>query len=848
MQHLKTLVLVIVFFSVCNRLNAINPPPANDQACSATDLGTLPIPGPCPSYPYGDTLHVNGSTDWSSYNTFDFSPVSCFPSGAPDVWYKFKGTGNYIYIELFGYGDLDSMFVKLYVSQGSCLGLIPGHCETTFNGVIQASILTPDIGGEYYLQIGGSRYDETGNFMFSIKSFNDCNDCVKNSHIELSPAPWSGRYGTSDTVQMCYTVDRWDQTTSSKLHSVIPVFGDEWDTLSLAPVSFPSTGAGWIWGNNIPTPIGSYDGFYFDGNFDGDPTNNPGQAGNVTTSWEFCWSISTKPYCNAYDAHVDIFTFSDDQTGSGNSVALCNEAIPMHLSMAGWCCPDPIFSVTNIGGCSNVATVQVDPVSSNGTDTFSITIYDDTLGVYGYQGNVTGTATFTLTEGHYLFEVHNVTTGCPSFHVIEVAGPFEIDLEQTVFGCGPGSGQAVATPVGGSTPYTYVWQNITTYNDSLAFNLNEGYAVVAITDGGGCTVTDSIYITVLPSPGAYFEYPDVSRCHDEDTIQTTVDPYTSGGVWQLVSPQSSPITVDASGTIYLNGATLTTPYWIHVKYTVGTLCTDSYVDSIQIIQKPATPVLTSAPQVDWCIGATAPTLGVALVNAIPSWYGLQTAQVGVGFTFTPNLNATTAPGQYYYVVTNFADLTFGCAGGIATYTVNAVQAPSFSTSPDVTICPGDTAFFFATGSAAYSYSWQPQPTAGPQNAQSTSSAPTGTTTYTLSVTDGPCISTGFVTVLVDSSISCGSTSSDVVYNGVTPNNDGLNDTWIIESAYTATNMTVSVYNRWGEQVWKGNNYNNTSIVFAGRNGKDEALPSGTYFYIIQQDNRNTATGWLELSR
>lgn len=847
MQHLKTLLLVIVFFSVCNRLSAVNPPPSNDQVCSATDLGILPIPGPCPSYPYGDTVQVSGSTDWASYNTFDFSPVSCFPGSSPDVWYKFRSTGNYIYIELTGTGDLDSVFVRLYLSQGSCLTLIPGHCETSFNGVIMASILTPDLGAEYYMQIGGSRYDETGNFTFSIKSFNDCNDCVKNSHIELTPAPWYGHYGTSDTVTMCYTVDRWDQTTTSKLHSVIPLFGDEWDTTTLTPVSFPPVASGWMWGDNIPTPLGSWDGFYFDGDFDGDPTNNAGEPGNITTSWEFCWSISTKPYCNAYDAHVDVHANSDNITGTGNAASVCNEAIPLHLPIAGWCCPDPVITLTSATLCTGTVTVMVDPVSSNSGDIFSITIYDDTLGVYAYQGNVTGTYTFTLVQGAYLFEVHNVTTGCPSFQTFQVEEAFELNLQQTVFGCGAGSGSAVATVSGGAAPFTYAWHNITTTNDSLAFGLDEGFATVTVTDGSGCSVTDSIYISVLPSPSAYFEYPDVSRCHDDDTIQTTVDPYSAGGTWQLISPQSTPITVDATdGTIHLNGATLTTPYWIQVKYTAGTTCTDSWVDSIQIVQKPATPVPVSAASVDWCIGSALPSLSVSFSSAVPSWYGIQTGQVGIGTSLTPTLNSSTAPGQYYYVVTNFADFTFGCASSIATFTVNAIQAPSFTVSPDVTICPEDTAYMFANGNSAYTYTWQPQPTIGPQNASATSTAPGGSTTYTVSVADGSCISTGSVTVLIDSSITCG--TSTALYNGITPNNDGHNDTWIIEAAYTSGNITVAIFNRWGQQVWRGTNYDNTTIVFAGRNVKGEDLPPGTYYYTIQQDNRNTATGWLELTR
>lgn len=845
MQHIKTLLLVTVFIFTANGLIAINPPPVNDTVCSATDLGILPIPGPCPSYPYGDTIQVNGTTDWATMNSFDFSPVSCFPNGSPDVWYKFRSTGNYIYIELFGSGDLDSMFCKLYTSQGSCIGLIPGHCETTFNGTIMASILTPDIGGEYYLQIGGSTYDETGNFFFIMKSFNDCGDCVKNSHVTLDPAPWFGRYGTSDTVTMCYTVDRWDQTTTSRLHALVPEFGDEWDTTTLVPVSAPA--GPWIWGNNIPTPIGSYDGFYYDSDSDGDPTNNPGQSGNVTTSWEFCWSISTKPFCNSYDAHTQIFTFSDNQTGNGSTVALCNEAVPMYLSMSGWCCPDPIISVTNSGGCATFGTVVIDPVSSNSTDTFNITVYDDSLDVYAYQGNITtGTVTFTLPAGDYVIEVHNATANCPSFHIVNIPPPFEIDLVQTVVGCGPGSGSAVATPVGTSGPYVYNWPGITTFNDSLAFSLNEGFVVVDITDGAGCTISDSIYITVLPTPGAYFEYPDESRCHNEDSIQTTVDPYTSGGTWQLIAPVASPITVDpADGTIYLNGATIGTPYWIKVRYIVGSICSDSYVDSIQIVQQPAAPVASGPQNIDWCIGSVVPTLSINIGSGLPFWYDAQTTQSGFGYSFSPALSGSTVPGLYLYGFLYLADLTAGCSSVPTIFTVNAHSYPSFTMAPDVTICQGDTAALMVTGtSGTYTYQWSPMPTIGPDNTPITATAPGATTSYTCVVTDGPCALGNSITVFVDSSAICGTT----LYTGITPNGDGLNDAWIIESAFTSTNMTVVIYNRWGQQVWKGLDYDNTSVVFEGRSSNNEPLPAGTYFYLIQQDDRRVDKGWLELSR
>jgi gliding motility-associated-like protein len=92
----------------------------------------------------------------------------------------------------------------------------------------------------------------------------------------------------------------------------------------------------------------------------------------------------------------------------------------------------------------------------------------------------------------------------------------------------------------------------------------------------------------------------------------------------------------------------------------------------------------------------------------------------------------------------------------------------------------------------------------------------------------------------------------LVYNGISPNGDGKNDLWYIRNIEvlpdTRTN-TVKIFNRWGDLVWEGENYDNAVVVFAGKseNGKD--LPTGTYFYDINfHGNRATITGFLSLKR
>jgi len=80
-------------------------------------------------------------------------------------------------------------------------------------------------------------------------------------------------------------------------------------------------------------------------------------------------------------------------------------------------------------------------------------------------------------------------------------------------------------------------------------------------------------------------------------------------------------------------------------------------------------------------------------------------------------------------------------------------------------------------------------------------------------------------------------------NAITPNNDGINDTWVIyglDNDYTAT---VTLFNRYGNNVFQSKGY---PKPFNGtRNGK--LLPPGVYYYLIAfTDNRPTMAGYLSI--
>ena len=85
------------------------------------------------------------------------------------------------------------------------------------------------------------------------------------------------------------------------------------------------------------------------------------------------------------------------------------------------------------------------------------------------------------------------------------------------------------------------------------------------------------------------------------------------------------------------------------------------------------------------------------------------------------------------------------------------------------------------------------------------------------------------------------------YTGITPNGDGINDIWIIDNIEQFPVNYIQIFNRWGQQVWDGNVYDNTEVVWKGNNSSGDEMADGTYFYVALVRGK-TYKGWVELTR
>jgi gliding motility-associated-like protein len=87
----------------------------------------------------------------------------------------------------------------------------------------------------------------------------------------------------------------------------------------------------------------------------------------------------------------------------------------------------------------------------------------------------------------------------------------------------------------------------------------------------------------------------------------------------------------------------------------------------------------------------------------------------------------------------------------------------------------------------------------------------------------------------------------IIYNGFTPNGDGINDFWDIDNVIYYPNITVEVYNRWGSQVFSSRGYTSEKRWDVTYTGKD--VPIGTYYYIIRlNDGSKPITGHVTIVR
>lgn len=109
-----------------------------------------------------------------------------------------------------------------------------------------------------------------------------------------------------------------------------------------------------------------------------------------------------------------------------------------------------------------------------------------------------------------------------------------------------------------------------------------------------------------------------------------------------------------------------------------------------------------------------------------------------------------------------------------------------------------------------------------------------------------CNDVGCDTATVVVNTACVETPDEIIiYDGFSPNDDGMNETFTIENIEMHPDNEVFVYSRWGTLVFEAKGYTN----FWDGKYRGTSLPDGTYFYMVYLDNRRQVfKGPLQINR
>jgi len=663
------------------------PAPTNDACAGAQNLGALPVPPAC----VGTT---GGTGAWANFNTTNVcataevpytSLLGCQPAGnmaspAADVWYRFTITGPILNVQVQG---LQVPNIGLY--QGtSCNNMIPRGCaigaannlNTTF------SALAP---GTYYLQISGGTPVDQCAFTLSLQNNNDCVGCLIGSNLTVIPPPVNGTYQAGQTVNFCYTISDFNQTSANWLHGVVPTFGPGWNLATLNPVPSPTcsdTGY-WQWypGAITSSATGAVvgPGFFFNtpaGNLGAYPDTNPGDnfgdVGNATCDWTFCWSISTLPQSSCLDGaslNVGINTYGDGESGSWTSLACNSDPVQTFFGTL-TCCVPPVITITN-PNCAGNNGSAIGAGQGNAPWDY---IWRNSLGTIIQQANnVNGVnAIANLPAGTYTLTTLD-NTNCSATSNFTISAPPAIIPANVVVNtaCGQTNGSITVNASGGVSPYTYSNNNGTTFQAGNIFNnLAAGNYSIVVRDSHNCVA--SIPVVIATSAGPVINSTPVVgiTCNGASTGSITVN--ASGGV--------APLSYSSNGTVFQPGSVLNGlpagGYTVVVKDANG--CTSS----ANVVINQAPPIVISAIAT---VSATCGTANGSITITAAGGTGALQYSVNNGTTYQASNVFNALAANNYDVVVRDAN---GCTV-IATPVVNNTSAPVINNVNSVNVtCNG----------------------------------------------------------------------------------------------------------------------------------------------------------------
>ena len=513
---------------------------------------------------------------------------------------------------------------------------------------------------------------------------------------------------------------------------------------------------------------------------------------------------------------TNVFNYSPGPTYGQSDMAsfVCQQPVTANFGFASTSCSNLVsFTDSSLGNITTWNWNFGDPISGPNNTSF---LQNPT-----HAFSAAGTYTVTLI-------VQYIANGCmpgsiDTFSLVVTVGSSNTTVTSTILGTiacfGNCNASVDANMTGGTSPYTYLWNNGQT--TQIATGLCAGNYSIVVTDANGCTANTSISIT-QPTLLSVTIPPANSICVGQNVILTSTTAGGTPGYSYLWNTGSTTTSISVSPII-------TTTYTLSVTDANG--CNVNV--SITVTVNPPPVVQFAADTLQGC----AP-LCVNFTNS-------STTSQNCSWTFGNGSSSTNCNPNYCYTIpgTYNVSLTItdinGCTNSLTLtnyISVYAIPQAEFAMNSQQTSIAEPEICFTDHSTGAVNWTWdfgdQNDPTPSSLQNPCHSYSDTGTYCVTLRVSNQYNCTSDI--------IHCLHVESDFTFyapNAFTPNDNGMNEGFIPKGiGWDESTFEMLIFDRWGNLIYKTSDSNKP---WDGRaNGGKELAQEDVYVWKVRFNDLN----------
>ncbi len=456
-------------------------------------------------------------------------------------------------------------------------------------------------------------------------------------------------------------------------------------------------------------------------------------------------------------------------------------------------------------------TSQVDNLCfgrSTGSATVSVSGGTSPFTYLWTNGDTTATAD-SLAAGSFSVTVTD-SSGCTEVVTVTITENNQIvaNLSSSNATCSYlNNGSAGIVVTGGTAPLNVSWSNGDT--GFLTDSLGMGYAVYTVVDSNSCTLIDSVNI-LQPAPlSATLTTLSNVSCFGDATATASVN-LPAGGTAPYSYSWSNGDTGPFADSL--------------VAGTINLVITDSNSCVLNLTGTVTQPTSALSANLSFtdatCFGDADGSAAINISGGTPAYSYLWTP----GAATTSSITGL-AQGNYNVTVTDSRNCTY-------TGSVTIIQPAQIMADAGQNITGCEKQYDLnAVLSSGYTGTWSLSSGFGTiSNLTSPSTTVTqlaeGNNVFVWTISDGTCSGADSVVVHLHEAGEC----ELELPSAFSPNGDGYNDGFFIRGIDRFPENVLTVFNRWGNEVFHKENYQNTQWFGQNKNGDD--LPEGTYFVVL----------------